>query len=213
MTDGQRMSESKSLSDLLSSLLGRRGLAPAARDELCALYWNEVAGEWYARHCYVTSVRDGVLNVHCDSAPRAQQLQLDAPEIIRRLNERLGAEVVREIRPSSAGIKRTPEVVVVDEEPEEWPSPEELDRIPVSPEDARWILETVEHLEEPERGRLERAMLAQVRLRTWQAAHGWRPCPGCGAMVRGEREYCLACRPPEPPSNAGGEDGLSNYFG
>jgi len=211
MSDDRRSRESRPLSDLLSSVLRRRGLVEAARDEMCAFAWREVAGEWYAQHTYVTSVRDGVVNVRCDSAPRAQQLQLDAPEIIRRLNERLGGSVVHEIRPSSAGIDRHRDAVIADDEPD-WPSPEELARIPVSPEDARMILETVGNLEDPARGHLERAMLAQVRLRSWQLEHGWRACPECGAMVRGEREYCLACRPPEPPTLAGGEEGLSEYF-
>lgn len=211
MADDRRSRETKPLGDLVSSVLRRRGLVEAARDELCVFAWREVAGEWYAQHTYVTSVHEGVVSVRCDSAPRAQQLQLDAPEIIRRLNERLGGSVVHEIRPSSAGIDRRRDAVIIDDEPD-WPSPEELARIPVSPEDARMILETVGHLEEPARGCLERAMLAQVRLRTWQLEHGWHACPQCGATVRGEREYCLACRPPEPPTLAGGEDGLSEYF-
>jgi predicted nucleic acid-binding Zn ribbon protein len=210
--DDKHTQESRPLGDLLGSVLRRRGLAEAACDELCAFVWREVAGEWYARHTYVTSVREGVVNVHCDSAPRAQQLQLDAPEIIRRLNERLGANLVRELRPSSAGLNRRADPVLAEDPAPDWPTPEELARIPVAPEDARVILETVGHLEEPARGHLERAMLAQVRLRTWQLAHGWRACPGCGAMIRGAREFCLACRPPEPPSNAGGEEGLSGYF-
>lgn len=212
MADDRRSRESRPLGDLIGSVLRRRGLVEAARDELCAFAWREVAGEWYAQHTYVTSVRDGVVNVRCDSAPRAQQLQLDAPEIIRRLNERLGASVVHEIRPSSAGVDRRADPVIAEDPDVDWPSPEELARIPVAPEDARVILETVGHLEEPIRGHLERAMLAQVRLRSWQLEHGWRACPECGAMVRGQREYCLACRPPEPPTLAGGEEGLSEYF-
>ncbi len=212
MTEENGKGDFARLPHVLNAVLRSCGLYEAAREELCAFLWREVAGEWYARHSYVTSVRDGVVNVRCDSAPRAQQLQLDAPEIIKRLNERLGEEFVREIRPSSAGVwRRRGEVTFAPEEPE-FPTPEELAEIEITPEEAQEILECVAEFEEPIRGRLEEIMLKQARVRAWQRAHGWRRCPECGVYHRADSEYCLACRPPEPPGNPGGEEGLSAFF-
>lgn len=197
----------------IDALLASRGLLEASREGLCVFVWREVAGEWYARHTYVTSVRDGVVNVRCDSAPRAQQLQLDAPAIIARLNERLGEGYVREIRPSSGGIGARRDLAAA-EEPAvpEWPTDEELAKIPVDPEVARDILERVSDLDTTVRHRLEELMLLQARLRVWQREHGWRECASCGAMHQRADEHCLICRPPDPPSNAGGEEGLSAFF-
>ena len=54
-------------------------------------------------------------------------------------------------------------------------------------------------------------MLAQVRLRTWQLAHGWRACPGCGAMIRGAREILPGLPPSRTSSNAGGEEARRHF--
>ena len=197
----------------IDALLANRGLREASREGLCVFVWREVAGQWYARHSYVTSVREGVVNVRCDSAPRAQQLQLDAPVIIARLNERLGEGFVREIRASSAGIGDRRDIAAAEEErPPETPTPEELAKIPVPPAVAQEILERLSDLDGPVRHRLEEIMLLQTRVRAWQREHGWRACPACGAMHRRAQEPCLACAPPDRPSNAGGEEGLSAFF-
>ncbi len=210
--DNRRSRESVPIGSAIDALLASRGLLEGSREGLCVFVWREVAGEWYAQHTYVTSVRDGVLNVRCDSAPRAQQLQLDAPAIIARLNERLGEGFVREIRPSSAGIGPRRDQVAAEPEQPEWPTPEELAQIPVPPEVAREILECLSDLDGPVRHRLEEIMLLQARVRAWQREHGWRECPTCGAMHRRYVDHCLECRPPARPTNAGGEEGLSAFF-
>ncbi len=212
MADNRRSSEPIPAGSAINALLASRGLLESSRESLCIFVWREVAGDWYAQHTYVTSVRDGVVNVRCDSAPRAQQLQLDAPEIIARLNERLGQGFVREIRPSSGGIGPRRDEIVAEFEPPDWPTPEELAKVPVPPEVARDILERLSDLEESIRHRLEEIMLTQARLRTWQREHGWQECPACGVMHQRTEQYCLACRPLERPTNAGGEEGLSAFF-
>jgi len=212
MPEDRRSREPVRAGSAIDALLASRGLLEGSREGLCVFVWREVAGEWYAQHTYVTSVRDGVLNVRCDSAPRAQQLQLDAPQIIARLNERLGEGYVREIRPSSAGIGPRRDQVAAEPEQADWPTPEELARIPVPPEVAREILEGLSDLDGPVRHRLEEMMLLHARVRAWQREHGWRECPTCGAMHQRAQEQCLACDPLAPPSNAGGEEGLSAFF-
>ncbi|MGD9494684.1 MAG: DUF721 domain-containing protein [Armatimonadota bacterium] len=212
MMDHRRANRPVPLPEALNAVLRTRGLLEASQEELCAFLWREAAGEWYGRHTHVTSMRDGILNVRCDSAPRAQQLQLDAPEIIRRLNERLGDEVVREIRPSSAGVGARREPAGAELEEPSFPTEEELAAVEVPPEEIQAILECVSRFEGELRHRLEEMMLLQARVRAWQSRHGWWRCPGCGSYDRGPREYCLACRPPAPPSNAGGEEGLSAFF-
>ncbi|MGC9316610.1 MAG: DUF721 domain-containing protein [Armatimonadota bacterium] len=200
------------IGEALNAFLHSRGLLESSREELCALLWREVAGEWYSRHCYVTSVRDGVCNVRCDSAPRAQQLQLDAPKIVERLNERLGEQFVDEIRPSSAGIPDRPRPEPVQPEDEQFPGEEELDAIPVPPEEVQSILEVTSELEGQVRRRLEQILLRRARVEIWKREHGYSRCPGCGIYHRDSQQWCLACRPPERPTNAGGEEGLSAFF-
>lgn len=201
------------ISSALNAFLDREGLLEMGRQELCAMIWSRVAGEWYGQHSHVTSVRDGVLYVRCDSAPRAQQLQLDAPEIMGRVNDELGEQYVREIRPSSAGVgrRRAPPEVREPEEPD-LPGEQELAQIDVPPEQVREIVDRVRELPDAARERVRELMMMQARLHTWRREHGYVRCPGCGAWHRDSPRYCMVCRPPEPPSNAGGEEGLSDFF-
>ncbi len=189
-----------SLGEALETFLRETGLLDTSREKLCALVWGEVAGQWYARFSAVTRVSDGVVYVRCDSAPRANQLQLDAPEIIRRLNERLGCDLVKEIRPSSAGSASVEPVRARRHELPAAPTEAELDAIELTPAECERIRAEVEDLaDEGLRQRVEAVLLTQAKARRWQAEHGYTRCESCGAYFVGTGRFCLACRPPPAP--------------
>jgi hypothetical protein len=198
----------------LQAFLKSAGLLEQSREGVIAMLWPEIAGEWYARHTYVTSVRGPVVYVRCESdSPRAHQLHLDSEDIVRRLNDALGEEAVEEIRPSSAGIGRNiSEVETHEPEPLPRPSEEELAEIRVPPERIQEILETAGDLEGEMANRLESLLLAQAKVDIWRSEHGFTQCPGCSAWHLDSEDYCLSCKPPAPPTNAGGEEGLSAFF-
>jgi predicted nucleic acid-binding Zn ribbon protein len=52
--------------------------------------WAEVAGPAVAREAQPVAERDGQVTVACESAPWAQELELLAPDLTKRLNARLG---------------------------------------------------------------------------------------------------------------------------
>ncbi|HKA92179.1 MAG TPA: DUF721 domain-containing protein [Acidimicrobiia bacterium] len=60
--------------------------------------WQSLVGADVARHCRLTSLRDGVLRVTVDSAPRATQLRYFEVELVERAAAMLGPGVVRELR-------------------------------------------------------------------------------------------------------------------
>ncbi|MFP4250766.1 MAG: DUF721 domain-containing protein [Armatimonadota bacterium] len=214
MSDTERTNPTRRAADALATFLKSAGLLEQSREGLCALLWPEVAGEWYARHTYVTSVRGDTVYIRCESdSPRAQQLHLDSEAIIERLNEAIGEEVIREIRPSSGGIGRNIEDVKIDE-PKGPPVPteDELAEIRVPPEQIQEILELASDLEGELADRLESLLLAQAKVDIWRSEHGYVQCPGCDAWHLDSEDYCLSCRPPDPPTNAGGEEGLSAFF-
>lgn len=199
------------LGDALAGFLKSEGLLEVAREKLCPLIWAEVVGAWYARFTRITRVRDGIVFVRCDSAPRAHQLQLDAPAIIARLNERLGADYIRELRPSSTGSPRQ----VPDWDEDDGPDPptdQELAAIELDQTEVLAIRAKAAELEDQElRAGLERILLRRARLQIWQRDHGFTRCPDCGGYYPGSRPYCYACRPAPPPPREGGEEGLSPY--
>ena len=208
---GDNSRPEKPLGRALDEFLRSSGLLETARENLCPVIWPEVVGSWYARFTEVTRVRDGVVYVRCDSAPRANQLQLDAPDIIRRLNERLGGDYITEIRPSSTGAPRKHIELATDDE---LPAPreEELEAIELDEDELERIRSAAAQIGDAEVGeRIERILRQQAKLRIWQRDHGFNCCPGCGAYFRGPREYCYECEPPPPPPAPHGEDGLSPH--
>jgi predicted nucleic acid-binding Zn ribbon protein len=67
-----------------------RGLAPATTLAGVQARWPEAAGPAIAEEAEPVSERDGVVTVKCRSAVWAQELDLLGPDLVARLNERLG---------------------------------------------------------------------------------------------------------------------------
>jgi predicted nucleic acid-binding Zn ribbon protein len=60
--------------------------------------WPAAVGEVVAAHATPTADRAGTVVVTCDEAVWAQELDLMAPDLVRRLNAALGTEAVRGLR-------------------------------------------------------------------------------------------------------------------
>jgi predicted nucleic acid-binding Zn ribbon protein len=59
--------------------------------------WPLVVGEPVAQHVEPASLREGVLTVQADSTTWATEMKLQAASVLRRLDEELGADVVRSV--------------------------------------------------------------------------------------------------------------------
>jgi hypothetical protein len=117
--------------------------------------WNEVVGPQIAAHAQPAKIRDGVLDVRVDQAVWMQQLQLMKPKILARLNERLGAEVFRDIFWRRGRVEQP----LVAAEPGSLPLP------PLPAEDMARIREIVAPLEDAElRRHLQQLLVRQAQL-------------------------------------------------
>jgi predicted nucleic acid-binding Zn ribbon protein len=73
-------------------------LAPTstlARTQSC---WEATVGSAISAAARPAAEHDGVLIVRCESAVWAQELELLAPDLVGRLNEVLGAELLHKLR-------------------------------------------------------------------------------------------------------------------
>lgn len=188
------------LGEVLRAAVARMGLDARLRAEMAPLVWPDVVGPEVARRTRPTHVRDGILFVVTRTSSWAQELTFLKPHLLAGLNARLGAEVIRDIRFRSGAWPR--EAVSEGEVAGEAGSPSagELGRVRL----ARGEREAVEGLagfvDDPElRARYRRFLLTGRRLRAWRLAHGWRPCPACGAPVRPAAATCPACGKAMPP--------------
>jgi predicted nucleic acid-binding Zn ribbon protein len=81
-------------------------IAPATLLAEVQRAWPRVAGAGFATTAAPVAERDGVVTVACDSAVRAQELDLLSELVVGALNEELGRPAVRRLRPraTAAGL-------------------------------------------------------------------------------------------------------------
>ena len=90
--------EPRRLRDSLAEVSADLGLPEPDALALLIDRWTTLVGADVAPHCRLTSLRDGVLRVTVDSAPRATQLRYLEGELVKRSATVLGPGVVRELR-------------------------------------------------------------------------------------------------------------------
>ena len=88
------------VSDAVESLAAR--LEPQTPLAAVQRVWPEVAGAAVAAEAEPVSERGGTVTIACRSSIWAQELTLLAPDLVRRLNEALGAPRVTELRCTAA---------------------------------------------------------------------------------------------------------------
>jgi predicted nucleic acid-binding Zn ribbon protein len=80
------------LSELTAALARATGLARVQE------VWPEATGAAIAAAARPVAEHEGVLTVACEAAVWAAELELLAPDLIARVNELAGAQIVREVR-------------------------------------------------------------------------------------------------------------------
>jgi predicted nucleic acid-binding Zn ribbon protein len=83
---------------ILAEALDRLGLSAQVREYQAVGIWDRTVGEPTCRHTRAWAIENGVLIVLADSHVWIQELTFLKSDILRRLNERLGGEIVKDIR-------------------------------------------------------------------------------------------------------------------
>jgi len=82
---------------IAADLLSSRGYDLKLRQYRAWQVWEKVVGPQIARHARPLRIRDRVLEVRVDQPVWMQQLRLMAPQILQRLNQALGEELLSDI--------------------------------------------------------------------------------------------------------------------
>ena len=93
-----RPSEPRPLRDSLAEVSADLGLPEPDALAFLIQEWESLVGPEVAPHCRLTSLRDGVLRVTVDTAPRGTQLRYLEGELVERAASLVGGDVVRELR-------------------------------------------------------------------------------------------------------------------
>jgi predicted nucleic acid-binding Zn ribbon protein len=85
--------------DLLPKLMQELGLSERIRETEVMDAWKQIVGEFIAAHSAPVSLRAGILFVRVlQPALHYQFEQISKAEILRKLKQRFGTKIIREIR-------------------------------------------------------------------------------------------------------------------
>ncbi len=90
--------EIKPLGEILQRLLREEGLETPLLQKRLVEAWPEVAGRMVADYTDETSIRNQTLFVKITNAALRSDLTLMRTQLVKRLNERVGAFVITDIR-------------------------------------------------------------------------------------------------------------------
>ena len=96
----------RKIGETLDALSKRLGLAPP--DSLSKIFagWEGLVGELLATHIRPVGLRDGVLTVEVTEPAWASQLKFLGDDLVRRVNEQVGAGTVAELAVRVVGTRR-----------------------------------------------------------------------------------------------------------
>ena len=91
-------SNSSSLTDALVSYLRESGLEQSVLEVQVEKVWPQVMGDIVTKLTRSVEVKDGMMIVRVNSAALKTQLFENRFELVRKLNEAVGAEVIKDCR-------------------------------------------------------------------------------------------------------------------
>jgi len=158
------------LGELVKEVFRRGGFVRGVRRAEAVLRWPEVVGGDVARFATAVALNGGVLVVEVADTETAMHLGLQRQHVLDAYRERVGANVVRDVR---FRVGRSPSV---DETP-----------VPASatpdPSEVAALAHGLESLPDALFGSAAAAGRTLAKQRAQRRAAGWRPCPICGTLA------------------------------
>ncbi len=92
-----RRKNTQSLAEVLSEVLKNQHLEGKLNETAAIRLWPEVVGKALAEHTNNLYFKNSVLHVHVKSAIIRNELMLIRPQLIKRLNEKIGSPAVKNL--------------------------------------------------------------------------------------------------------------------
>lgn len=102
-----RVGKLSNVGAIVAAMLDRCGLREKINEQKALNAWESVVGPHIAAATKVEKLSEGILLVSCKSSTWANELSLHKDSIKARLNEAAGSEVVKDIRFSARGYRKT----------------------------------------------------------------------------------------------------------
>ena len=88
----------KRLKQAIEEAIDSTGIKSALSQEAAVVLWGSVVGETVSSVTKAERVESGVLIVKVETAVWRQELHMQKEEIINKINKKIGARAIREIR-------------------------------------------------------------------------------------------------------------------
>ena len=92
-----KRTEAKNIGQIINDLLKKENLDVALDEHRASALWPQIMGDGINRYTIKRYVKDGIMTVHLSSAALKSELMLNRDTIIKRINEALGRDIIREI--------------------------------------------------------------------------------------------------------------------
>lgn len=87
------------VADLLPKVMQKLGLKERLQEHEVLSAWRTLVGDFLAAHSQPVSLRDGILYVHVLQPALHYELErVNKPQILRKLKQRFGARVIKDLR-------------------------------------------------------------------------------------------------------------------
>ena len=90
--------EPMSIGDVLRLTIQECNMTARLNEQRAIALWPAVVGSHIAGKCGKPAVKNGVMSISVNAAPLRHELTMNRSSMIRIINERLGADVLSEIR-------------------------------------------------------------------------------------------------------------------
>lgn len=94
-----QVAEPASIGRLVAQLAADLGIEHPMESARLFSAWEAIVGPEVGAKCRPTALKNGILKVRTASAAWASEFRYLAPEMIKRVNKELGADIVKEIKP------------------------------------------------------------------------------------------------------------------
>jgi predicted nucleic acid-binding Zn ribbon protein len=88
----------EALGSVLGRVLGKLGLSREMSGWQAVTVWPSLVGPRIARHTRAVGFRDGTLQIEVEGSAWMQELGYLKRDLVRRINQHLGSEHVRDVR-------------------------------------------------------------------------------------------------------------------
>jgi len=88
----------QSLKIAIDSMLKKFGIENAIAQNNALNIWSEIVGEKVAKHTEPNRVEHGIMIIKVSSPTWRQELYFQKTEIIKKINNKIGRNVIRDIR-------------------------------------------------------------------------------------------------------------------